>query len=86
MQIQGNKIVLNFDHTGSGMIIRDGEADAEVIIGDTLKGFIICGEDQKFVNAQAKIEGNKVVVWNENLSNPIAVLCLGWFSYRQPLQ
>jgi sialate O-acetylesterase len=32
--------------------------------------FAIAGEDKKFVWAKAKIEGNKVIVWNENINNP----------------
>lgn len=55
------KITLHFTHIGSGLITRDGEAPAE---------FAIAGEDKKFVWAQTKLEGNKVVVWNEEVKNP----------------
>lgn len=55
------KITLHFTHIGSGLITRDGEAPAE---------FAIAGEDKKFVWAQTKLEGNKVVIWNDEVKNP----------------
>jgi sialate O-acetylesterase len=64
MSIKGNKIELTFTDCGSGLIAKDGKA---------LKQFAIAGADNKFVWAQAKIEGNKVVVWNETISNPVSV-------------
>jgi sialate O-acetylesterase len=38
-----------------------------------LKGFSIAGEDKKFVWAKASLEGDKIIVWCESVSNPIAV-------------
>lgn len=38
-----------------------------------MKQFAIVGIDSKFVWAQAKIEGNKVIVWNKEISNPLSV-------------
>ncbi|MBS7565418.1 sialate O-acetylesterase [Mucilaginibacter sp. Bleaf8] len=62
--VQGNKIVITFSHTGSGLVARgDGE----------LKYFAIAGADKKFVWAQATIEGNKVVVWHEAIKQPLYV-------------
>jgi sialate O-acetylesterase len=59
--VQGNKIILSFDHVGSGLISNDGEA---------LNWFAIAGDDKKFVWANAKIEGDKVIVWHDEISNP----------------
>lgn len=67
MRIEGNKIRLFFDHVGSGLVAKGGE----------LKGFAIAGEDRKFVWAKAKIEGNTVVVWSEQVPKPVAVR-YGW--------
>jgi sialate O-acetylesterase len=64
MEKNGDKIVLTFDHCGDGLIARGGEP---------LKGFAIAGEDHKFVWADAKIEGNTVVVSSSAVANPIAV-------------
>ena len=63
MKIEGNKIILSFTHVGNGLTIK----------GDKLKYFSIAAADKKFVWANAKIEGNKVVVWNNKISKPVAV-------------
>ena len=63
-QIDGNKITISFTNIGSGLITNDGEEPAE---------FAIAGADKKFVWASAKIEGDKVVVWNDAISNPMYV-------------
>lgn len=41
--------------------------------GDPPVGFAIAGEDRAFHFAQAKIEGESVVVWSEQVPHPIAV-------------
>ncbi len=58
------KVELDFDHTGSGLVAKDGEA---------LKWFAVAGEDKKFAWANAAIEGDKVVVWNDGVPNPLYV-------------
>lgn len=60
-QIDGNKVIISFTHTGSGLISDDGEALSE---------FAIAGEDKNFVWAKAKIEGNKVIVWSNEVPDP----------------
>jgi sialate O-acetylesterase len=62
LTIKDGKIVLNFDHVGKGLEARGGE----------LTGFAICGEDRKFVWAQAEIVGKTVVVSSPQVPNPIA--------------
>ncbi len=64
MKIEGNKIVLSFTNTGGGLIAKGGVE---------LKYFAIAGADKKFIWAKAKIEYNKVLVWNDQLANPVAV-------------
>lgn len=61
---EDNKIIISFDHTGNGLITNDGEEPAE---------FAIAGADKKFVWAKAKIEGDKVIVWNDDIPDPIYV-------------
>jgi sialate O-acetylesterase len=53
--------VIGFSHVGSGLITDDGEELSE---------FAIAGEDKKFVWANAKIEGDKVIVWSEEVPDP----------------
>jgi sialate O-acetylesterase len=70
MQITGGKVVLSFDHATSGLESRGGE----------LTGFAIAGEDRKFVWAQARIEGDKVVVSSPQVEKPVAVR-FGWADF-----
>lgn len=67
-KIAGNKIALTFSNVGGGLITNDGEEPGE---------FAIAGADKKFVWAKAKIEEDKVVVWNDEVSNPLYVR-YGW--------
>jgi sialate O-acetylesterase len=67
MKIEGNKIIISFTNTGSGLIAKGGE----------LKHFAIAGADKKFVWANAKIEKDKVVVSSDSVTNPVAVR-YGW--------
>jgi sialate O-acetylesterase len=64
MRVQGNKIVLQFTSTGSGLMAKGG---------GELKYFSIAGADKKFVWAKAVIEGNKVVVTSDQVPQPVAV-------------
>jgi sialate O-acetylesterase len=63
-KIKGDKVVLYFDHVGGGLIATgDGP----------LKGFAIAGADRKFVWADAKIDGDNIVVSSGEVSAPVAV-------------
>jgi sialate O-acetylesterase len=64
MKIEGDKIILSFTNVGSGLISKRN---------DRLKYFSIAGADKHFVWAKAKIEGDKVIVWNDKILNPVAV-------------
>jgi sialate O-acetylesterase len=59
----GNKIVINFSNVGSGLMVK----------GNELKYFAIATSDKKFVWAKAKIENNKVIVWSDEIKDPVAV-------------
>ena len=70
-EISSNKITISFSNTGSGLITNDGEALSE---------FAIAGADKKFVWAKAKIvqgtpsgEGDKILVWSDDIQNPAYV-------------
>ncbi|WP_430438151.1 sialate O-acetylesterase [Pontibacter chitinilyticus] len=60
-KVEGDKIILSFTNTGSGLVAIDGEE---------LARFAIAGDDKQFVWANAKIEGDKVVVWSEEVPDP----------------
>ncbi len=61
--IEDNMVRISFDHVGGGLKAK----------GAKLNGFAIAGTDRKFAWADAKIEGDEVVVWSENIPNPAAV-------------
>ena len=63
MEVEGGKVRLLFDHTGSGLVAKDGK----------LANFVIAGVDQKFVPAEATIEDETVVVWSGQVAEPVAV-------------
>lgn len=71
MEIKGDRIVLKFTNTGEGLAPKDENRYGY------LKGFTIAGEDHKFVWAKAWIEGDQVVVFSGNVSDPVAVR-YGW--------
>ncbi len=64
MEIDGNKIILTFENIDGGLIAKGSEK---------LNGFAIAGADKHFVWAQAKIENDKIIVYNDEISNPVAV-------------
>jgi len=66
-RIEGNRVILNFDHVGRGLEARDG----------ALKGFAVCGADRRFVWATAEIVGDTVVVSSPQVPQPVAVR-YGW--------
>lgn len=69
MAPQDAAILLTFDHTEEGLYAFEREA---------IHGFTLAGEDQVFVNAEAKIVGkNQLKVWSEAVPEPVAVR-YGW--------
>lgn len=62
-QIDGGQVVIDFDHAGTGLAAR----------GDRLEGFAIAGADGNWVWADAKIDGNRVVVSSPEVPAPVAV-------------
>jgi sialate O-acetylesterase len=65
-QRDGDKMMITFDHA-TGLKTSGGEP----------KGFAIAGEDRKFVWANAKIEGDRVIVWSDAVKAPVAAR-YGW--------
>ena len=60
-----NKVTLTFDHVAGGLRTVD--------VND-VRGFAICGEDHKWVLADAKITGGDTIeVWSDAISAPVAV-------------
>jgi sialate O-acetylesterase len=63
MAVEGGNIRLKFTHLGGGLVAKGGP----------LKWFQIAGADQKFVDADAKIDGDTIVVSSPTVTAPAAV-------------
>jgi sialate O-acetylesterase len=64
LKINGNQATLTFASVGTGLVAKGG---------GPLAGFTVAGADHKFVPAQARIEGNKVVVRSDQVAALVAV-------------
>ncbi len=76
MAVEGDKVRLRFSHTGSGLITKDKYG--------YIRGFEIAGADKKFHWAKAYLAGNEVVVYGEEVKNPVAVR-YAWANNPGPL-
>ncbi|MBO5308692.1 MAG: 9-O-acetylesterase [Lentisphaeria bacterium] len=63
MKVENGKVRIEFTNTGKGLKVK----------GDKLNCFAIAGKDGKFVWANAKVDGNSVVVWSEKVKEPAHV-------------
>jgi len=70
MKVEGNRVVLSFTHLGGGLVAKGGK----------LAGFTIAGADQNFVEAEAVIKGDKVMVQSPQVAKPVAVR-FAWENY-----
>lgn len=65
MDIKGNKAIIHFDNIGEGLYTTNKYGYVE--------GFSIAGTNNKFEWAKAYIEGDKVIVYSDNISTPVSV-------------
>lgn len=70
VRFRGREAHIRFKNTGSGLMMK----------GNELTGFTLCGADRQFKHAKAEIRGNTVVVWSDEVPNPVAVR-FGWAYY-----
>ena len=86
MKVEGNKAILTFQNTEGGLIAKPLAATYDIISqahetaplvrnspSSPLEGFFICGEDKKWVWADAKIDGTTVIVTSDKVAVPVAV-------------
>ena len=65
MQIEGNQIRIKFSDLGSGLLVKDKYG--------AIRGFEIAAIHGKFRRAQARKDGQDIVVFNDSVSQPVAV-------------
>jgi sialate O-acetylesterase len=68
MTVEGDKVRVSFRSLGGGLVSR---------AADGVKGFALAGEDRRFVWAEARIDGDTVVVSSPEVKRPVAVR-YGW--------
>jgi sialate O-acetylesterase len=70
MAVQGNKIILTFTHTGSGLLAKNKYG--------YLLGFEIAGPDHHFHYAKASVQNNKVIVYADEVPSRPASVRYAW--------
>jgi sialate O-acetylesterase len=75
MSVEGDKIRIRFDHVGGGLESRDGKP---------LNWFEIACAGKQFIQADAKIDGDTVVVSSEDVPEPVAVR-FSWHMLPEPI-
>ena len=80
MTIEGKKIRVSFHDVGTGLVLAvspfvstDPVNDNPALPIDMPLSFEIAGADKTWVTAQAKLDGNDVVVWSDTVPSPVAV-------------
>lgn len=86
MEIKGEEAVLHFREVGDGLeaaplaptyTVRTIPPSSAPLVrarpDSPLEGFAICGEDRQWVWADARIEGETVVVCSDDVKHPVAV-------------
>jgi len=89
-KVEDGKIRLTFDQLGGGLVAHPvpetfdvqtltdkKEALTRNSPKSEIEGFAICGEDKQWVWADAKIDGDNVIVWSDKVAKPVAVR-YGW--------
>ena len=84
--VEIDKIRLKFAHAHGGLITKMLPATYQPKSIDPktvplvrnspqseIEGFVICGDDRKWVWADAKVDGETVLVWSPQVPNPVAV-------------
>lgn len=68
MEVEGDKVRLTFENVGEALVAKGG---------DELMTFQIAGADRRWFWAEARVDGDTVVVWSDDVPKPIAVR-YGW--------
>jgi len=65
MQIEGDKARISFDYVGAGLLVESKHG--------YIHEFEIAGADKQFYWAKAKLDGDQIIVWSDEVKNPVAV-------------
>ncbi len=86
MSAEGNRIRIHFSSADDGLLAAELPADYKPKAREgrvvplvrnspdsELEGFAVCGADRHWIWAQARIDGDTVLVWSPEVDVPIAV-------------
>ena len=74
-KVEGSTIRIEFDHSGSGLMLGKKNG-LEPVAADTsgkMNHIAIAGADKKWFWAEAKIDGNSIIVSSDQVKEPVAV-------------
>ena len=82
MKVEGGAIRISFTQAGGGLVVGHApwipvSVQKNPVSTTELESFTIAGADKKWVPAQARIDGNSVVVSSADVTQPVAVR-YGW--------
>jgi len=89
MEVKAGKVFITFDHLGGGLMTKAVHpttrpvSDAGSTDANDLTFFTVASADGKFHPAQAKIDGDRVVVWSDGVPDPTAVR-FAWDEHAEP--
>ncbi|MBK8952267.1 MAG: hypothetical protein IPM85_08285 [Chitinophagaceae bacterium] len=66
MTVRNKQIIIEFDNIGKGLVATGNKYGY-------LQGFMVAGANQKFYWAKAWVRNNKVIVWGDEVDEPVAV-------------
>jgi sialate O-acetylesterase len=64
MKIEGKYIYVYFSNVAKALLLKNG---------NEVKELAIAGNDKKFFWAKSRVETNRIIVWNDKISDPVAV-------------
>lgn len=73
--IKGDTITVTFQHAATGLMAgsKEGLAPVQEQKDGKIDGFIVAGKDQKWHPAEARAEGNTVILRSDEVPTPVAV-------------
>jgi sialate O-acetylesterase len=63
--VEGSRVTIELGNLGGGLVSRASNG--------AIPGFAIAGDDHQFVWANARMDENRVIVWSDRVSKPVAV-------------
>ena len=61
-KVDNNKIILKFDHIGSGLVLNE-----------SIQEFEIAGKNKKYIKARVINKKNYLEIYSDNIENPVFV-------------